>query len=92
MTDCRNFSYCAAVMKRVALGAAVKAIREARAEADPTFRGGVFATTCLISHAHLCNIESGLKQPSEELLHRIAAHLRVPVGAISYEVEEATAA
>jgi transcriptional regulator with XRE-family HTH domain len=74
------------MMKRVALGEAIKAIREARAAADPKFRGSTFAITCLMSHAHLVNIEKGRKQPGEELLHRIAAHLGVSVNAISYVV------
>ena len=71
--------------KRVALGGAIKAIRDAKAQGDPKFRGSTFAVTCLMSHAHLCNIESGLKQPSEDALHRIAAHLGVPVDAIAYQ-------
>jgi len=78
--------------KRLALGAAVKAIRQTKAEADPKFRGSTFATTCLMSHAHLCNIEAGRKQPPEEVIHRIAAHLGVPVDAISYVIEEAEVA
>lgn len=72
------------MMKRVALGEAIKAIREARVATDPKYRGSVFATTCLMSHAHLCNIEAGRKQPPEDVIHRIAAHLGVSVDAISY--------
>lgn len=75
--------------KRLVLGAAVKAIREAKAKTDPDFRGSSFATTCLMSHAHLCNIEAGRKQPSEDVTHRLAAHLGVPIGAISYFTEPA---
>lgn len=78
--------------KRIALGAAVKAIREAHAAHDPEYRGSVFATKCLMSHAHLCNIEAGRKQPPEEVIHRIAAHLGVPVDAISYAVATEAAA
>lgn len=70
--------------KRVALGAAIKAIREAKAASDESFRGSAFASKCLMSHAHLCNIEAGRKFPPEEVIHRIAAHLGVPVDAISY--------
>jgi hypothetical protein len=72
--------------KRVILGGAVKAIRIAKAASDPKFRGSQFAITCLMSHAHLCNIEAGRKQPPEDVIHRIAAHLGVEVAAISYEV------
>ena len=69
---------------RVILGDAVKAIREAKKASDPDFRGSQFAIKCLMSHAHLCNIEAGRKQPPEDVIHRIAAHLGVPVSAISY--------
>lgn len=72
--------------KRVILGAAVKAIREAKAANDPAFRGSRFAIACLMSHAHLSNIEAGRKYPPEDVIHRIAAHLNVPVEAISYTV------
>ena len=33
------------------------------------------------------NIEAGRKQPPEEVIHRIAALLGVPVDAISYTIE-----
>lgn len=80
--------------KRVALGAAIRAIREAKSQTNPTYKGSAFAIACLMSHAHLCNIEAGRKNPPEEVIHRIAAHLGVPVDAISYLSEtsmEATA-
>ena len=66
--------------KRVALGPAIKAIRTAKG-----LPGGKFATACLISHAHLCNIERGFRHPSAEHLERIAKELDVPLDAISYE-------
>jgi len=72
--------------KRIVLPGAVKAIREARAATDPTFRIGQFAPRVLMSTSHLCNIEAGRKSATEEVIHRIAAHLGVPVSAISYEV------
>ena len=72
--------------KRVILGGAVKAIRSAKAAHDPAFRGSQFAIKCLMSHAHLSNIEAGRKYPPEDVIHRIAAHLGVPVEAISYTV------
>jgi transcriptional regulator with XRE-family HTH domain len=71
--------------KRVILPDAVKAIREARAAGDDSYRLGQFATRCLMSSAHLCNIEAGRKAATEEVIHRIAAHLGVPISAISYE-------
>lgn len=70
------------------LGGAVKAIRSSKAATDPKFRGSQFATTCLMSHAHLCNIEAGRKLPPEDVVHRIAAHLGVEVDAISYVASE----
>ena len=87
--------------KRIALPGAIKAIREARAgwdpqaricRVDPAFGVSVFATTCLMSPAHLCNIEAGRKGVTEEVLHRIAAHLGVTVDAISYVSETEAAA
>ncbi len=71
--------------KRVVLGGAVKAIREARAATDDAYRLGQFASRCLMSSAHLCNIEAGRKPATEDVIHRIAAHLGVPVTAISYQ-------
>lgn len=78
--------------KRIALGGAIKAIRETKAETNPAFRGSAFATSCLMSHAHLCNIEAGRKSATEDVTHRIAAHLGVPVDAISYVIETEAAA
>lgn len=86
--------------KRVALPAAIKAIREAKAgwdaktrtySGDPSFGVSVFATTCLMSPAHLCNIEKGTKRATEDVIERIAAALGVTPDAISYvaETEEA---
>lgn len=70
--------------KRVVLPAAVKAIREAKARSDESFRLSRFATTCLMSSAHLCNIEAGRKPATEDVINRIAAHLGEPIEAISY--------
>lgn len=73
--------------KRVVLPGAVKAIREAKAVTDPGFKLGPFAAKCLMSSGHLCNIEAGRKPTTPEAtLHRIAAHLGVPVESISYVV------
>lgn len=72
--------------KRVILPGAAKAIREAKSATDSDFRLGQFATKCLLSSGHLCNIEAGRKPATEEVIHRIAAHLGVPVEAISYVI------
>lgn len=73
--------------KRVILPGALKAIRSLKAATDPTFRVGTFGPLCQMSDSHLCNIEAGRKQPPEEVIHRIAALLGVPVDAISYTIE-----
>lgn len=70
--------------KRVINGTALRTIRELKAERDPSFKGSRFAVACLMSHAHLINIEKDRKSPPEEVVHRIAAHLGVPVDAISH--------
>lgn len=76
--------------KRVIHGPAVRAIRELKAESDPSFKGSRFATTCMLSHAHLINIEKGRRPNAPlEVIERIAAHLGVSVDAISYEEKPA---
>lgn len=77
--------------KRVVLPHAVKAIREAKAEGDVAYKLGPFAAKCLISSSHLCNIEASRKPATEDLIHRIAAHLGVPITAISYEISQEAA-
>lgn len=73
--------------KRVINGVALRTIRELKAETDPSFRGGTFGPKCLMSHAHLINIEKGRKFPPEDVIHRIAALLGVPVDAISHTID-----
>lgn len=65
--------------KRLANGLAIKAIRDAQG-----IPGGAFATRCIISHAYLSNIEAGRKQPTSEVLHRIADQLGYSIDAISF--------
>lgn len=72
--------------KRVIVGGAVKAIRELKAASDDRYKGSQFAITCGMSHAQLCNIEASRRFPHEDVIHVIAAHLGVPVDAISYTV------
>lgn len=64
-------------MSPVANGAAIKALREAYG-----WKGTKFAQACEISHSHLFNIEQGKRQPSPEVLRRIADKLGVPLAAI----------
>lgn len=65
--------------KRVALGKAIKAIREAKGLA-----GSKVATDALISHGHLLNVEKGRRTANPDDLAAIAAALGVEVDAISY--------
>lgn len=65
--------------KRIAHGAAVRAIREALG-----IPVGVFAVRCEMSQGYMSNVELGAKQPSPEKLRRIADELGVPLDAISY--------
>lgn len=71
--------------KRVVLPDALRAIRTLKAATDPTFKLGQFATKVPMSDGHLCNVEAGRKQLTEEHIERIAELLDVPVSAISYE-------
>lgn len=76
--------------KRVVLGQAVKAIREAKKQNQPDeFRQSVFAIKCLMTPGHFCNVEAGRKPATEDTIRLIAAHLGVSVDAISYEVADA---
>lgn len=72
--------------KRIAHGAAIRAIREA--VGIPV---GVFAIRCLISQGYMSNIEIGRKQPTSEVLRKIADELGVPLDAISYVCQECAA-
>lgn len=76
--------------KRNALGPAIKAIREIKAQTDPAFTLSQFAPRCFMSAGHLSNVESGRRGAPEDVIHRIAAHLGVPVDAISYVTHTAT--
>lgn len=73
--------------KRIALGKAIKTIREAKG-----LPGSKVATDALMSHSHLLNIESGHRRATQESIPRIAIALGVDIDAISYEVEAAVAA
>lgn len=79
--------------KRLVNGTAIKAIRQIRADADPTQYGsGPFAARCFISTSHLSNVEAGRRSLPDDVIHRIAAHLGVPVDAISYTIKNEVAA
>jgi len=68
-------------------GAAVRAIREALGHP-----GSQFATKATMSHALLCNVEAGRRQPSVDAAARIVAHLGVDATAITYPVVTAPTA
>ena len=42
----------------------------------------------MASHAHLCRLESGRKQPTVEMLFRLADALEIPASTIIAEMEE----
>jgi len=42
----------------------------------------------MASHAHLCRLESGRKQPTVEMLFRLADALEVPASVIVAEMEK----
>ena len=69
--------------KRIAHGPAIRAIREL--VGIPV---GAFATRCVVSQGYMSNIELGVKQPTVEVMGRIADQLGVPLDAISYVVVE----
>ena len=73
--------------KRVALGRAIKAIREAKG-----LSGSKVATDALMSHSHLVNIEADRRNANQEAIPLLAAALGVDIDAISYEVAVETKA
>ena len=42
----------------------------------------------MVSHAHLCRLESGRKQPTVEMLFRLADALEIPASVIVTEMEK----
>lgn len=71
---------------RLAHGPAIRAIREALG-----IKHGVFAVDCNISPGYLTHVEKGKKQPSEELVSRMADRLGVTKDDITYTISaEAT--
>jgi transcriptional regulator with XRE-family HTH domain len=64
---------------RLAHGPAIRAIREALG-----IKHGVFAIDCNISPGYLTHVEKGAKQPSEEVVTRIARRLGVTKDEITY--------
>lgn len=73
--------------RRMVLGPAVRAIREALG-----IRHGDFAISCDISPGYLSNLEAGRKQPSPAVAVALAGRLGVPLDAITYQVPTALAA
>lgn len=67
--------------KRVANGAAIRAIIEAR----PDLVGSRVCIAAQMSHAHLSNVMADRKPLSEAAIGRLALVMGVPIDAISYE-------
>lgn len=68
--------------KRIALGAAIRAIRQAK-----DIPAAEFAIQAGMSAAHLCNIEKGRRPATQEHIYSLAKALDVDVEAISYEAD-----
>lgn len=69
--------------KRTAHGAAIRAIREAIGVS-----GSALAPRCGVSQGYMSQIETGAKQPTVEVMARIAEQLGVPLDAISYVIPD----
>lgn len=69
--------------RRYLNGATVRALRESLGIAH-----GVFARDVLISAGYLTNIEKGARQPTPQVIRRIADRLGVGVDAITYVITE----
>lgn len=67
--------------KRVANGAAIRAIIEARSD----LVGSRVCIAAQMSHAHLSNVMADRKPLSEAGIARLALVMGVPIDAISYE-------
>ena len=65
--------------RRVVLGPAVRALREA-----PGIKQGDFALRCGITPAYLNNIEAARRQPAPDVAVSIARELGVALDAVTY--------
>lgn len=68
--------------KRVAKGAAIRAIISAR----PDLSGSRVSVAAGMSHAHLSNVMADRKPLSEAGIARLALVMGVPIDAISHEI------
>lgn len=69
--------------KRKAHGAAIRAIRELVGISI-----SAFAPRCGVSQGYMSYVELGHKDPSPELLRKMATELGVPLDAISYTLPD----
>ena len=67
--------------KRVAHGAAVRAIREMSGISI-----SAFAPRVGVTQGYMSNVELGHKQPTVEFMSRVARELAVPLDAVSYVI------
>ena len=79
LTSFLTFPRLTCMSNREANGATIRALREALG-----IQHARFAVDCLISPGYLTNIEKGRKQPSPEVVRRIADRLGVPLDVITY--------
>lgn len=75
------------MMRRKANGAAIAALREALG-----MQQGALAANAGIKGPFLSQIENGLRQPSPQVIHKLAIELGVSLEAITYPVYAETAA
>lgn len=73
----------AGMRKRVAHGAAIRAIREATGVSVSAFAPRVGCT-----QGYMSNVELGHKAPTVEFMARVAHELGVPLDAISYVIPD----
>lgn len=67
--------------KRVAHGAAIRAIRE-----TVGISISAFAPRVDVTQGYMSNVELGHKQPTVEFMSRVARELGVPLDAVSYVI------
>ena len=67
--------------KRVAHGAAIRAIRETVGVSI-----SAFAPRVDVTQGYMSNVELGHKQPTVEFMSRVARELGVPLDAVSYVI------
>lgn len=79
LTPCLLMPIVFLMSQRIAHGAAIRAIREATGVSI-----SAFAPRCDVSQGYMSHVELGTKQPTVEVMRRIADQLGVSLDAVSY--------